>query len=306
MATGDKKPVVMAADRDVANGVATLGADAKLNDSQIPMQKIMAVTNAAEYSQTQTYVLGAYCTRGGKLYRCTTAISAAEVWTDAHWTETTVGAELVAVIVALAAKAPAGYGLGESQGRYVANASVDTLTKNGWYYLYDGVTGGPSGLSIYHAILFVSSSRSDLTKVQRLILATSGRQGQELRRVYKDGSWLPWEWIDPPMELGVEYRTTERYDGKAVTRKLVNCGAIANGKTVQLADNSKYRIISANVRLGSAPIPYWHNGAVGTGNDTYVWNAYFNIGGSFITLYCGSSAAEAAQTVFAEVRMIPA
>lgn len=128
----------------------------------------------------------------------------------------------------LAGKAPAGYGLGESQGRHVANASVDTLTKNGWYYLYDGVTGGPSGYSIYHATLFVSSSRSDLTKVQRLILATSGLQGYELRRVYNDTAWLPWEWVNPPMVVGTEYRTTERYLGKPVYVKLIDFGAGAN------------------------------------------------------------------------------
>lgn len=144
---------------------------------------------------------------------------------DAALTRAKAGGEIDTL---LAGKAPAGYGLGESQGRFVANASVDTLTKNGWYYLYDGVTGGPSGLSIYHAILFVSSSRSDLTKVQRLILATGGRQGQELRRVYKDGSWLPWEWIDPPMELGLEYRTTERYLGKPVYVQAINFGALPN------------------------------------------------------------------------------
>lgn len=126
----------------------------------------------------------------------------------------------------LAGKAPAGYGLGESQGRFVTNTSVDTLTKNGWYYLYDGVTGGPSGLSIYHATLFVSSSRSDFTKVQRLILATSGLQGYELRRVYNDTAWLPWEWVNPPMIVGTEYRTTERYLGKPVYVKAVSVGAM--------------------------------------------------------------------------------
>lgn len=125
-------------------------------------------------------------------------------------------------------KAPSGYGLGESQGRHVENVSVDTLTKNGWYYLYDGVTGGPSGYSIYHATLFVSSSRSDLTKVQRLILATSGLQGYELRRVYNDTAWLPWEWVNPPMAAGVEYRTTERYHGKPVYCKLVDFGNLPN------------------------------------------------------------------------------
>ena len=36
MAIGDKKPVVMEADRAVAGGIATLGADGKLSDAQIP------------------------------------------------------------------------------------------------------------------------------------------------------------------------------------------------------------------------------------------------------------------------------
>ena len=44
------------------------------------------------------------------------------------------------------------------------------------------------------------------------------------------GAWKPLEYIDPPMELGVEYRTTERYLGKPVYVKVVDCGACpANG-----------------------------------------------------------------------------
>lgn len=33
------------------------------------------------------------------------------------------------------------------------------------------------------------------------------------------------EWLNPPMVVGVEYRTTERYMGEPVYTKLVNCGA---------------------------------------------------------------------------------
>ena len=185
-----------------------------------------------------------------------------------------------AIDVALQNKAPAGYGLGESQGRHVANASVDTLTKNGWYYLYDGVTGGPSGYSIYHATLFVSSSRSDLTKVQRLILATSGLQGYELRRVYNDTAWLPWEWVNPPMAAGVEYRTTERYLGKPVYTKLVDCGVGPNAtrKRVSAGISNVDRAVSANGSWGNMSIPYeWFSGDAGgaqaitiTLNDTYI------------------------------------
>lgn len=49
---------------------------------------------ADPYSSSATYSVGDYCSHDGKLYRCTTAISTAEDWTAAHWTETTVGDEL--------------------------------------------------------------------------------------------------------------------------------------------------------------------------------------------------------------------
>lgn len=67
--------------------------------------EIDAILNAAEYSETSTYALGDYCTHDGNLYRCTTAITEAEAWTEAHWTETSVTAELIAIYTALQNKA---------------------------------------------------------------------------------------------------------------------------------------------------------------------------------------------------------
>ena len=54
--------------------------------------------------------------------------------------------------------------------------------------------------------------------------------------------WQPWECVNPPMQLGVEYRTTERYLGKPVYAQLMNLGnAPAQGsmKTVALPANSE-------------------------------------------------------------------
>lgn len=45
---------------------------------------------ADEYDNTATYAVGDYCIHSGVLYKCSTAISAAEAWTAAHWTATTV------------------------------------------------------------------------------------------------------------------------------------------------------------------------------------------------------------------------
>ena len=47
------------------------------------------------------------------------------------------------------------------------------------------------------------------------------------------GSWYPLEWENPPMVVGVEYRTTERYMGYPVYTKLVDCGIPSNGKRVE-------------------------------------------------------------------------
>ena len=42
---------------------------------------------ATNYDSTATYAVGDFCIHSDKLYRCTTAISTAEAWNSAHWTE---------------------------------------------------------------------------------------------------------------------------------------------------------------------------------------------------------------------------
>lgn len=48
--------------------------------------------------------------------------------------------------------------------------------------------------------------------------------GELVQRTRYDGVWSPWEWTNPAMKLGVEYRTTERYQGKPVYTKSINLG----------------------------------------------------------------------------------
>lgn len=52
---------------------------------------------APAYSSASTYAVGEYVTYSGGLYRCITAISTAESWTAAHWTNVTVGTEIASV-----------------------------------------------------------------------------------------------------------------------------------------------------------------------------------------------------------------
>lgn len=46
------------------------------------------------YSSSRTYSVGDLCLLGNLLYKCNTAITTPEAWTPAHWTATTVKAEL--------------------------------------------------------------------------------------------------------------------------------------------------------------------------------------------------------------------
>ncbi|MDN0033317.1 pyocin knob domain-containing protein [Oscillibacter valericigenes] len=91
------------AQKGAANGVATLGEDGKVTPSQVDYL-LKSIVAAADYDPAATYAAGAYCIKAGTLYKCTTPITVAEAWNAGHWTETTVEAELLAIIAALAGK----------------------------------------------------------------------------------------------------------------------------------------------------------------------------------------------------------
>ena len=55
-----------------------------------------------------------------------------------------------------------------------------------------------------------------------------GKWPHFVRWFYRELGWQPWEVVNPPLELGVEYRTIERYGGKPVYEKLVDFGALPN------------------------------------------------------------------------------
>ena len=65
------------------------------------------------------------------------------------------------------------------------------------------------------------------------------------------------EWFNPPMQLGVEYRTTERYHGKPVYAKDVDCGvAPETGYIIAypVIDNIE-SVIEAVPMVGSGTLP---------------------------------------------------
>ena len=105
----------------------------------------------------------------------------------------------------------------------------DTLTKPNFYYSrYTYVPG------------YVNCPISVQTTFSLEVIAL-GRDGQLLQRVtrcsaeatvyerqYYSQTWHEWEIVNPPMVVGEEYRTTERYMGKPVYTKLIFCDTLPN------------------------------------------------------------------------------
>jgi hypothetical protein len=133
--------------------------------------------------------------------------------------------------------APAGYGLGETTYsdaiRVRTLAEVDALVNNGWYQ-FDGIGEYLNGMS--SCAIEVIASRWGVTQIQYVNQQTHA--GCVARRSrYNTDTWdgCEWEWVNPRMVVGEEYRTTERWNGKAVYTKLVDFGAMPanSAKTVR-------------------------------------------------------------------------
>ena len=113
--------------------------------------------------------------------------------------------------------APTGYGLGTQNGHDCTDCNAAIL--NGVYYLFGESAQNHPGHSMQYGCLVVYRRGSYITQVIHYDYF-------EAKRYSKDGgnTWGEWEWVNPPMAIGVEYRTTERWNGKPVYTALVDCG----------------------------------------------------------------------------------
>lgn len=109
-------------------------------------------------------------------------------------------------------KAPDGYGLG-TDCKVVEG--FETITENGWYAVlhHDAPDLGGWWIGIY-------------TRYRSLGNILAFRNGHIVHKKRYYDEWGPWEWVNPPMSVGVEYRTVERYMGKPVYTKLVDFGEL--------------------------------------------------------------------------------
>lgn len=161
--------------------------------------------------------------------------------------------------------APAGYGLGGFAVPVPGN-NLDTLKANGWYYCADSTAGGPSGYALGNAVVEVSAGSAYSPVHQTLHFGTAGRQPFTIKRYWNNATsaWVDWEWINPPMLAGGEYRTTERYKGKAVYTKLINFGYLPNATKGGISNDVAATLVirCEGVTSNGYTLPYNYNGNI--------------------------------------------
>lgn len=129
----------------------------------------------------------------------------------------------------LARCAPAGHGLGGDLP-IVDKAGLDNWTSSGWRIYYDEINPDSTLGSV--AFVNCKGNNSSITGAVVQEAYKQDRYGVNiLTREYTGGEWEPWEWFNPPMQVGVEYRTTERWQGKPVYYKVVDFGGLPNATT---------------------------------------------------------------------------
>lgn len=130
-----------------------------------------------------------------------------------------------AIDIALQNKAPAGYGLGGNAAAPTTN-DADSCTLTGWYAI-----SSMSNCPFTYGLLRVEKWYNGCI----FQTAYEMSSGVVVQRRYQNSEWKPWEYVNPPVNsTGIEYRTTERYLGKPVYVKAVDCGAMPNKTTKQI------------------------------------------------------------------------
>lgn len=123
--------------------------------------------------------------------------------------------------------APSGFGLGEATGRS-CGSDPNTAIRPGFYML-----GGENSVNCPTEYYYFKWGVLLVQRRYDVIEQKITYKNVSAVRHSADGgeSWEPWEYENPPMELGKEYRTTERWNGLPVYVKLVDCGTLPNAST---------------------------------------------------------------------------
>lgn len=126
--------------------------------------------------------------------------------------------------------APAGYGLGtQNQSKVTTLEQLDNMGHSGWY---DVQLSTEKIKNYIKGTLCINAGYHVIEQV----FAPWTQNFKLIRYWDYEYGWSEWAYDSPPMLLGEEYRTTERWNGKAVYTKLVGTGQLPNNSVLSLTD----------------------------------------------------------------------
>lgn len=163
-------------------------------------------------------------------------------------------------------------------------ADCNLATKSGIHRINANTKNVPSYVTAGLGHLLIVMAWDVNTLVQ--IYFAPSRQGEYIRySLYTSSgvSWQPWGCVNPLMQLGVEYRTTERYLGKPVYVKVVDCGnvpSVGSYKTVEISD-AEIRFVEAFSPTRGRTLPFYEANGLslaifGGPNYVRIWNYSHN------------------------------
>ena len=122
--------------------------------------------------------------------------------------------------------APGGFGLGsDGTGDITLVSNLNEAVKTGFYACGESDVRFLPGVELEGGCLAVEAANGWVFQQLR-------KDGLCAQRFYHpDSLWQSWEWVNPPMTPGLEYRTTRRWLGKPVYVRLVDFGALPNAGT---------------------------------------------------------------------------
>lgn len=172
--------------------------------------------------------------------------------------------------------APGGFGLGANGHPYAYTVltadTIDSVNRSGLYVYDDNNISIDTGLGNYGGgglLLHLAHTIAHSHDAKQIFYPRAGMKNTYLERVKDaDKGWQPWEYVNPPMALGVEYRTTERYLGKPVYVKLIDCGNLPDGTTKEVA----HGITNLDFIVGAQAIA--SNSSSGFNGHTYLPTIY--------------------------------
>lgn len=189
--------------------------------------------------------------------------------------------------------APAGYGLGGAEAKEIAD--IDAIVLPGFYKFSEPIT--IDGAVLYAPYLRVAG-RDESFCTQWL--CPDGDDGTQLRRTLHGGAWQPWEWENPPMVLGTEYRTTERWNGRPVYIKLIDAGIIATSKEVNIG---VYGVSTGGVHGIIRHYAFTNTGrvALSGGTTPNAWQVAAHIDYGVLSVNAGAGVAGNSETLYVQI-----